>query len=103
MAERWFASSGGDPASSGPQTRYRDFRSGSMAVDRDVLAYVCYTPEQRTSVCRPELGRNMPLGDSRLLDRSRRFTAVVDPMRALHSYKVPKAAASSSANSADDS
>jgi hypothetical protein len=31
---------------------------GSMAVDRDVLAYVCYTPEQRTSVCRPELGRN---------------------------------------------
>src|SRR6516164_3412302 len=56
-------------------------RFGSMAVDRDVLAYVCYTPEQGTSVCRPELGRNMPLGDSRLLDRSRRFTAVVDPMR----------------------
>jgi len=34
-----------------------DVRVGSMAVDLDVLAYVCYTPEQRTSVCRPELGR----------------------------------------------
>jgi hypothetical protein len=33
-------------------------RLGSMAVDRDVLAYVCYTPEQWTSVCRPELDQN---------------------------------------------
>src|SRR6516225_9999770 len=66
-----------------------------MAVDRDVLAYVCYTPEQRTSVCRPELARNVPLGGSRLLDRSRRFTrwwtrCAPQP----YSYKVPKAVAS---------
>jgi hypothetical protein len=36
-----------------------EVRFGSMAADRDVPAYVCCTPEQRTSVCEPELGRNV--------------------------------------------